>query len=96
MSQSKDECQLDRSVQLRMGGLAPLLKQLAIYQHRYKSRKVLLRLTDDQLRDIGIDKDLARREGRKPFWIGEKAVFDEKVLREKPVDEKEYAYLFKA
>jgi uncharacterized protein YjiS (DUF1127 family) len=41
-----------------------------LFQHRRNTRPALLRLTDDQLRDIGLSHEQARREGLKPFWKG--------------------------
>ncbi|RMP12809.1 hypothetical protein ALQ30_05090 [Pseudomonas syringae pv. persicae] len=40
----------------------------ALYRHRWASRRTLLELTDDQLRDIGLDFQQARVEAMKPFW----------------------------
>lgn len=39
-----------------------------LFQHRRATRSALLQLTDDQLRDIGLSHEQARREGLKPFW----------------------------
>jgi len=36
--------------------------------HRWHTRRALLQLDDDQLRDIGLSWEQAREEGRKPFW----------------------------
>jgi len=38
--------------------------------HRLHTRRVLLELTPEQLRDIGISRQQAREEGLKPFWRG--------------------------
>ncbi|RWH76537.1 MAG: DUF1127 domain-containing protein [Mesorhizobium sp.] len=35
---------------------------------RRRSRLVLLEMTDDQLKDIGISRVDAHREGLRPFW----------------------------
>ena len=56
--------------------LLKTLQQLLIYKHRYKSRKVLLRLDDHMLNDIGISKDQAQEEAQKPFWKGDSFAFD--------------------
>lgn len=37
---------------------------------RRRSRLDLVALTDDQLRDIGLTPDAARREAMRPFWDG--------------------------
>ena len=44
------------------------LSRWALYRHRITSRRDLLALTSDQLRDIGLDYIDARAEGSKPFW----------------------------
>ena len=41
---------------------------LMTWAQRYYSRQELLGLTDHTLRDIGIDRADAMREGRKRFW----------------------------
>lgn len=38
--------------------------------HRWCSRRALLELTPEQLRDIGLTSEQARDEGLKPFWRG--------------------------
>ncbi|UVC13648.1 DUF1127 domain-containing protein [Mesorhizobium onobrychidis] len=35
---------------------------------RRRSRLALLEMTDDQLKDIGISRCEAHREGLRPFW----------------------------
>lgn len=35
---------------------------------RHRTRKALARLSDDQLRDIGLERDVAYTEARRPFW----------------------------
>ncbi|MBA1231318.1 DUF1127 domain-containing protein [Pseudomonas viridiflava] len=44
------------------------MSRWALYRHRWTSRRALLELTDDQLRDIGIDFQQARAEAMKAFW----------------------------
>jgi uncharacterized protein YjiS (DUF1127 family) len=39
-----------------------------LFQHRRATRRALLKLTDEQLRDIGLSSEQARYEGLKPFW----------------------------
>ncbi|WP_188822103.1 DUF1127 domain-containing protein [Brucella endophytica] len=34
----------------------------------WRSRRTLLELTEDQLRDIGLSSDEAFQEGRRPIW----------------------------
>jgi len=36
--------------------------------HRLHTRKALLALTADQLRDVGLTREQALEEGLKPFW----------------------------
>ena len=44
------------------------LSAWGLFQHRRATRRALLNLTADQLRDIGLSYEQARREGLKPFW----------------------------
>jgi len=46
----------------------PKLNRWALYRHRWMSRQMLLNLTEDELRDIGLTGGQAMREGLKPFW----------------------------
>ncbi|BBP80180.1 DUF1127 domain-containing protein [Pseudomonas gingeri NCPPB 3146 = LMG 5327] len=47
---------------------APALGRMELLWHRLRTRKVLLELTPDELRDIGLSREQARAEGLKPFW----------------------------
>lgn len=47
---------------------APASSRWGIFRHRWITRRVLLDLNVDQLRDIGITSEQARSEGLKPFW----------------------------
>jgi len=59
----------EREVNVRMN--APQgLSLWGLFQHRRRTRLALLGLTDEQLRDIGLTYEQARREGLKPFWRG--------------------------
>ncbi|WP_439854233.1 DUF1127 domain-containing protein [Pseudomonas yamanorum] len=49
---------------------APALSSWALFWHRMQTRKTLLELTPEQLRDVGLSVDQARQEGLKPFWRG--------------------------
>ncbi len=42
----------------------------ALFWHRRCTRKVLMSLTPEQLRDVGLTAEQARHEGLKPFWRG--------------------------
>jgi uncharacterized protein YjiS (DUF1127 family) len=46
----------------------PNLSPWGLFVHRWSTRKTLLELDADQLRDIGISREQARAEGLKPFW----------------------------
>ncbi|MFJ3483894.1 DUF1127 domain-containing protein [Pseudomonas sp. NPDC090202] len=39
-----------------------------LFQHRRRTRRSLLNLTREQLRDIGLTYEQAYHEGVKPFW----------------------------
>lgn len=39
-----------------------------LFWHRLHTRKALLELTPEQLKDVGLSLDQAREEGLKPFW----------------------------
>ncbi|MBA1431832.1 DUF1127 domain-containing protein [Pseudomonas fluorescens] len=40
----------------------------SLFWRRRHTRKVLLTLTREQLRDVGLTAEQARHEGLKPFW----------------------------
>jgi uncharacterized protein YjiS (DUF1127 family) len=44
------------------------LNRWDLFWHRLHTRKALLALTPDQLKDIGLTREQARDEGLKPFW----------------------------
>lgn len=44
------------------------LSRWGLFWHRLHTRKALLDLTPEQLRDIGLSREQAREEGLKPFW----------------------------
>ena len=46
----------------------PVPGRWAVMLRRWKTRPALLALDDAQLRDIGMTRLEARREGDKPFW----------------------------
>lgn len=60
---------LVREQDVRVRVSAPkCLGMWGLFQHRRVTRRALLNLTDDQLRDIGLTHEQARCEGLKPFW----------------------------
>ncbi|MGZ7456104.1 DUF1127 domain-containing protein [Pseudomonas sp. Ma2-10] len=44
------------------------LSRWGLFWHRLHTRKALLELTTEQLKDIGLSREQAREEGLKPFW----------------------------
>ncbi|WP_036241464.1 DUF1127 domain-containing protein [Mesorhizobium sp. STM 4661] len=63
---------LPSSQRTYVGRLVRVVRSLAIWigslLERRRSRLVLLEMTDDQLKDIGISRCDAHREGLRPFW----------------------------
>ncbi|MBT2338117.1 MULTISPECIES: DUF1127 domain-containing protein [Pseudomonas] len=51
-----------------MRNAPPCLSRWGLFWHRLHTRKALLELTPEQLRDIGLSRQQAREEGLKPFW----------------------------
>ncbi|MBV6751351.1 DUF1127 domain-containing protein [Pseudomonas chlororaphis] len=49
-------------------GCAPAFGPMGLFWHRLRTRKTLLELTPEQLRDVGLSWEQAREEGLKPFW----------------------------
>lgn len=48
---------------------APMgLSRWALFWQRLHTRQALLRLTPEQLKDVGLTREQAREEGLKPFW----------------------------
>ena len=50
------------------GQLAALLERVNGWIERYRQRRTLLELNDHMLKDIGVSRVDAEREGYKPFW----------------------------
>ncbi len=47
----------------------PSLAKLAgLFLWRLRCRRELSGLTPEQMRDVGLDPEMVRRESRKPFW----------------------------
>ena len=44
------------------------ISRWGLFWHRRHTRKALLHLTREQLRDVGLTAEQARQEGLKPFW----------------------------
>lgn len=51
-----------------LGGLLMLLGRWRAFSRRLDSRRELLRLNDEQLRDIGLTRAQALGEAERPFW----------------------------
>lgn len=43
-------------------------RRFAVLAECRRSRRALFAMTDEQLRDIGVSRDAARHEARRPFW----------------------------
>ncbi|PKA70417.1 uncharacterized protein YjiS (DUF1127 family) [Pseudomonas baetica] len=44
------------------------LSRWGLFWHRLHTRKALLGLTSEQLKDVGLTREQALEEGLKPFW----------------------------
>lgn len=52
----------------RRGLVSALLDNLFAWQARAEERQALAQLDERLLRDIGLNRETAAREARKPFW----------------------------
>jgi uncharacterized protein YjiS (DUF1127 family) len=52
------------------GNVSSGMSRWELFWRRVHTRKALLRLTPDQLKDIGLSREQALEEGLKPFWRG--------------------------
>ncbi|MBE9557694.1 MAG: DUF1127 domain-containing protein [Proteobacteria bacterium] len=59
---------IEKSFPVRGSSFGDLASQIRLWRHRARSRRQLLRLNESQLRDIGIDRQVAAEEAGKPFW----------------------------
>ncbi len=59
---------LFREAQPAPQGLAALLVAVEAWRERRRSRRELMRLSDYQLKDIGLSRLDAEQEFTKPFW----------------------------
>lgn len=62
--------ELSREQRLQLFSVPAGLGRWALMAHRWHSRRALLELTPEQLRDVGLTLEQAREEGYKPFWRG--------------------------
>lgn len=67
---SLTDLQLPLSTGEPEASLAPARGRWAVMLRHRKTRPALLELDDAQLRDIGLTREEASREGHKPFWKG--------------------------
>ena len=44
------------------------LGRWSLFWHRSRTRRALRKLDAQQLQDVGLSPEVARHEGRKPFW----------------------------
>lgn len=65
MVTTRGDCAPRRAVPPTDAGLS----RWALFWRRVSTRKALLRLTDEQLRDIGLTRAEANREAHRPFWM---------------------------
>jgi len=56
------------TIHARKAELPAGMNRWALYAHLWTTRRSLLQLTSDELRDIGLDPLQARAEALKPFW----------------------------
>jgi uncharacterized protein YjiS (DUF1127 family) len=49
--------------------IASVLTWIETRLERRRSRRALLEMTDDQLKDIGLSRGDAYREGSRPMWL---------------------------
>ncbi|MBK5414082.1 DUF1127 domain-containing protein [Pseudomonas sp. TH31] len=52
----------------RLRNAPSCLGRWGLFWHRLHSRKALLSLAPEQLRDVGLSREEALEEGLKPFW----------------------------
>lgn len=62
--------ELSREQRVKLFNVPVALGRWGLMAHRWNSRRVLLELTPEQLRDVGLTPEQARQEGLKPFWRG--------------------------
>ena len=60
--------QKDRARNQIMRNAPSGLSRWGLMWHRLRTRRALLSLTPEQLKDIGLTPEQAREEGLKPFW----------------------------
>ncbi|MEG1041200.1 DUF1127 domain-containing protein [Pseudomonas sp. NUPR-001] len=60
--------ELSRGRELKLFDVPQGFGRWRLMLHRWHSRRMLLELTPEQLRDIGLTAEQARHEGLKPFW----------------------------
>ncbi|CEL32292.1 DUF1127 domain-containing protein [Pseudomonas fluorescens] len=67
-SQELEAGQEDGAWNSAMRNASSGLSRWGLFWHRLHTRKALLNLTSDQLKDVGLSREQALEEGLKPFW----------------------------
>jgi uncharacterized protein YjiS (DUF1127 family) len=57
-----------RHLYAQAGATKPAVRRWSAFWLRLTTRRALLRLTDEQLKDIGLSREQALREALLPFW----------------------------
>ncbi|MBZ0163691.1 MAG: DUF1127 domain-containing protein [Notoacmeibacter sp.] len=65
LASSRSRVETRKSIGYSVTGLARLISR---WGERHRTRRALLALNDDQLKDIGISRADAHREGTTSFW----------------------------
>ncbi|MCY1401614.1 hypothetical protein D3C76_556490 [compost metagenome] len=60
--------ELQQEQHTRLTGTVAGMSRWRMLWHRLETRRALLQLDGEQLRDIGLSPEQARKEGLKPFW----------------------------
>lgn len=55
---------------MRLARLSRFMARFDTYRQRHSTRRCLMALDDRLLKDIGLSRADALREGSKPFWKG--------------------------
>jgi uncharacterized protein YjiS (DUF1127 family) len=51
------------------GAVGRAVRLLGLWRARLRDRHELSMLRPEQMRDVGLDPEMVRRESQKPFWI---------------------------
>ena len=67
-SQELTAGQINGTREARLRNAPSCLGRWGLYWHRLHTRRALMSLTPEQLRDVGLSREEALEEGLKPFW----------------------------